>query len=197
MMLLNTAVHSTLLNLWVNQIRLFLLPSSTLFPFQFLLTIMCAATRFPEAIPLHIITVKVVTKALIKFFSTFGLPRVIQTDQGTNFKSRIFVHFLNTLGIENRVFSAYHPQSQGALERFHQTLKSMIRKHCLDWKTDWDESVPLVLFAVQETVQESLGFSPASLVFEHTVRGPLQEQFVSAERKPQSVPKYVLNSGKN
>lgn len=73
----------------------------------------------------------------------------------------------------------------------------MLRKHCPDSKTDWNESVPLVLFAVRKTVQESLGFSPASLIFEHTVMGPLQEQFVSAERKPQSVPECVLNSGKN
>lgn len=48
---------------------------------QFLLTIMCSATRYPEAIPLRIITAKTIIKSLIKFFSTFGLPRVIQTDQ--------------------------------------------------------------------------------------------------------------------
>ena len=38
---------------------------------------------------------------------------------------------------------------------------------------DSDEGVPLSLFAVLETVQESLGFSPAELVFGHAVRGPL------------------------
>ena len=54
---------------------------------QYLLTIMCAATRFPEAVPVRNITAKSVVKALTKFFSTFGLPRVIQTDQGTNFQS--------------------------------------------------------------------------------------------------------------
>lgn len=70
--------------------------------------------------------------------------------------------------------SPYHPESQGAVERFHQTLKSMLRKYCLETGNDWDEGVPLVLFAIQETVQESLGFSPAQLVFGHTVRGPLK-----------------------
>ncbi len=52
---------------------------------QYLCTVMCRATRFPEAIPLRKITAPVVLKALIKFFSTFGLPKVVQTDQGTNF----------------------------------------------------------------------------------------------------------------
>ncbi len=44
----------------------------------------------------------------------------------------------------------------------------------MDRERDWDEGVPLVLFAVRETVQESLGFSPADLVFGHAVRGPLK-----------------------
>nr|XP_033961533.1 uncharacterized protein LOC117463411 [Pseudochaenichthys georgianus] len=48
---------------------------------QFLLTVMCASTRFPEAIPLWKITAPVITKALLKFFSMFGLPKVVQTDQ--------------------------------------------------------------------------------------------------------------------
>ena len=70
--------------------------------------------------------------------------------------------------------SAYHLQSQGALEHFHQTLKSMIQTYCEDHKRDWDEGIPLLLFAVREVVQESLGFSPFELVFGRTVRGPLK-----------------------
>ncbi len=50
----------------------------------------------------------------------------------------------------------------------------MLKKYCKDTAKDWDEGVPLVLFAVRETVQESLGFSPAELVFGHQVRGPLK-----------------------
>lgn len=98
----------------------------------------------------------------------------MQTDQGTNFLSKLFAQVLRTLGISHQHSSAYHSESQGALERFHQTLKSMLRKYAMDTEKDWDEGVPLVLFAVRETVQESLGFSPAELVFGHTVRGPLK-----------------------
>ena len=57
---------------------------------QYLLTLMCTATRFPEAIPLRVITAKAVVKAMTKFFSTFGFAKVVQTDQGTNFLSRVF-----------------------------------------------------------------------------------------------------------
>lgn len=54
---------------------------------QFLLIMMCTSTRFHEAIPLRKITAPVITKAPVKFFSLFGLPKVVQTDQGTNFKA--------------------------------------------------------------------------------------------------------------
>lgn len=142
--------------------------------FQYILTLMCAATRFPEAIPLRNIKAKTIVKELIKFCSTFGLPRVIQTDQGTNFKSKVFEQMLKGVSVNHVVSSAYHPQSQGALERFHQTLKSMMRAHCVEAGKDWADDLPLLLFAIRETVQESLGFSPAELIFGHTVRGPLK-----------------------
>jgi len=41
---------------------------------QYLLTIMCTSTCFPEAIPLRNIKAKPIVKALIKFFTLFGLP---------------------------------------------------------------------------------------------------------------------------
>ena len=50
----------------------------------------------------------------------------------------------------------------------------MLKTLCLEFQRDWDEGVPLALSAVREVVQESLGFSPAELVFGHTVRCPLK-----------------------
>lgn len=161
---------------------------------QFLLTIMCASTRFPEAIPLRTITARTVLKHLVKFFTFVGLPKTVQSDQGTNFMSKVFNQVLEQLGVSHCHSSAYHPESQGALERFHQTLKSMLRAYTLEFKKDWDEGVPLMLFAVREVVQESLGFSPAELVFAHTVRGPLklmQEKWLSDDSPPQNLLDYV------
>ncbi|KAJ8040186.1 hypothetical protein HOLleu_14412 [Holothuria leucospilota] len=81
---------------------------------------------------------------------------------------------LYELGIDQIKSSAYHPESQGALERFHQTLKNMLKTYCHGNERDWDEGIPFVMFAARESIQESLGFSPFELVFGHTVRGPLK-----------------------
>ncbi|KAL5015543.1 hypothetical protein ScPMuIL_007374, partial [Solemya velum] len=141
---------------------------------EYLLTIMCASTRFPEAIPLRNIKAHNIVKALVKFFTLVGLPKAVQSDQGSNFMSGIFQQVMYQLQIKQYKSSAYHPESQGALERFHQTLKNMMRSYCFENKRDWDEGIHMLLFGVRESVQESLGFSPFELVFGHTVRGPLK-----------------------
>ena len=161
---------------------------------EYLLTIMCASTRFPEAIPLRNIKTKNIVKALVKFFTFVGLPKSVQSEQGSNFMSGIFQQVMHELGITQYKSLPYHPESQGALERFHQTLKNMIRSYCFDTEKDWDEGIHLLLFAVRESVQESLGFSPFELVFGHTVRGPLKllkEKFLSNDDSSLNLLQYV------
>ena len=161
---------------------------------EYLLTIMCTSTRFPEAIPLRNIKTKSIVKALVKFFTFVGLPKSVQSDQGSNFMSGIFQHVMHELGIKQYRSSAYHPESQSALERFHQTFKNMIRSYCFDTEKDLDEGIRLLLFAVRESVQESLGFSPFELVFGHSVRGPLKllkEKFLSNDETPLNLLQYV------
>jgi len=102
------------------------------------------------------------------------LPKAIQSDQGLNFLSGIFQQVMYDLNIKQYTSSAYHPQSQGALERFHQTLKSMMRSYCYDQAKDWYEGIHLFLFAAHEAVQELLEFSPFELVFRREVCGPLR-----------------------
>ena len=77
---------------------------------QYLLTIMCASTRFPEAIPLHNIKTKTIVKALVKFFFTLvGLPWSVQSDHGSNFMLGIFQKVTYELDIKQYKSSAYHP----------------------------------------------------------------------------------------
>ena len=159
----------------------------------YLLTVMCQATRYPAAYPLRSITTRSVVKALSQFISIFGIPKVIQSDRGTNFTSNMFRNILKQLHVKQRLSSAYHPQSQGALERFHCTLKSLLRAYCLELGRDWEEGVPWLLLAAREVGQESTGFSPNELVFAHQVRGPLSllKDGLEESKPPVKVVDYV------
>ncbi len=72
----------------------------------------------------------------------------------------------------------------------------MLRTFCVERERDWDEEIPLLLFAVRNTTQASLGFSPSELIFGHSVRGPLkvlQGQILGDEHSshPKNVSDYV------
>ncbi len=141
---------------------------------EYLLTIMDAFTRFPEAVPLRSIKTKVIVEALLHFFSRVGLPQEVQHDRGSNFTSGVFQGVMHELGVKQIMSSAYHPQSQGSIERYHQTLKSMIKTYCASYSGDWDVAMPFLLFAIRDSVNEATGFSPFELVYGHQVRGLLK-----------------------
>ena len=65
--------------------------------------------------------------------------------------SILFQEVMFQLGIKQVKSTVHHPQSQGAVERFNQTLKSMLRVYCLQENKKWDEGLPLRLFAVRES----------------------------------------------
>ena len=90
---------------------------------EYLLTFMCASTRFLEATPLWNIKTRTFVKAVVNFISFVGLPKSVQSDCSSNCMSDDFQQVMHGLGIKQYRSSAYHPESQGALERFHQTLK--------------------------------------------------------------------------
>ena len=72
----------------------------------------------------------------------------------------------------------------------------MIRSYCFDTEKDLDEDIQLLLFAVRESVQESLGFSPFELSFGNTVHGPLKllkEKFLSDDEKSLNLLQYVTD----
>jgi len=135
---------------------------------------MCKATRFPEAVPLRGIKAPKIVDALDRFFTLVGLPHSVQSDQGSNLMLGLMQQAMYQLGVKLYKSSAYHPESQGALEHFHQTLKNMLQAYCVENKRDWDQGVHLLLLVARESVQAPLGFSPFQLVFGQTVRGPLK-----------------------
>lgn len=160
---------------------------------EYLLTIMCQVTRYPAAFVLRSITAKSVIKALSQFMSVFGIPKIIQSDQGTNFTSGVFEEVLRQLNIKHNISTSYHPQSQGALEHFHQSLKSLLRAYCTELDRDWEEGLPWLMLAAREVTQESTGFSPNELVLGHTIRGPLavlRDGWVPTE-PPKKLTEYV------
>ena len=87
-----------------------------------------------------------VAEAIITFFYRVGIPSKILTDQGTNFLARLMKEVCLPLGVKPIRTSPYHPQTDGLVEWFNQTLKAMLRRTVTECK-DWDHLLPYPLFA--------------------------------------------------
>ncbi|XDV39343.1 hypothetical protein PO909_008599 [Leuciscus waleckii] len=166
---------------------------------RYILVVNDYATRYPEAFPLRSITTTKIIHALVQLFSRVGIPEEILTDQGTNFTSRLMGQLNKQLGIKAIRTTPYHPQTDGLVERFNQTLKNMLRKFVADTGRDWDKWLPFVLFAYREVPQASTGFSPFELLYGWQVQGPLdllkkgwEEEPTSKMEEKGGIVQYVL-----
>ncbi len=132
--------------------------------FRFILTSIEMASGFPFAIPLRSYTSDETAKAILSIVSILGSPLVILTDQGSNFMSTTLNHLKSKLHMSSIRTSAYHPQSNGRLERFHLTLKVMLAK-CIENRQDWPLALDLVLHFSRNTPNSRHGFTPHELLF--------------------------------
>ena len=104
---------------------------------------MCTGTNLPLDCP---------------FWRSFGHVR-----SGSQFTSHLWVSISQLLGTELHHTTAYHPQSNGLVERFHCHLKSALRAHLTG--PNWIDELPWVLLGIRTTPKEDLGCSSADLVY--------------------------------
>ena len=156
---------------------------------KYVLTLIDYATRYVEAKPLKTCGTEEVAEALWEIWTRLGVPKEVQTDQGTQFTSEMMNEVNRLLNITGVRVSPWHPQANGLVEKANGTLKSMIKKLCQEQPKEWDRLLPAVLFAYREVPQESLQFSPFELLYGRTVRGPMQilrELWTNEESAPET-----------
>ncbi|GFX73319.1 retrovirus-related Pol polyprotein from transposon 17.6 [Trichonephila clavipes] len=93
-----------------------------------------------------------------------GAPRVIITDRGAVFRSRLVSSLVDLCNIDHRFTTAYHSQTNGLTERFNKTLADMLSMYVEVEQKNWDEILPFVTFAYNTAKQETTGFTPFYLL---------------------------------
>ena len=145
------------------------LPNSS--GYSYLLTVIDRSTRWPEAIPLRDITAKECAEQfLLHWVARYGLPSDIISDRGRQFTSALWAHLAETLGCQLHRTSAYHPQSNGMVERWHRSLKAALRARLEG--PGWMEQLPWVLLGLRTTPRDDSIHPPAELVLRNRVHIP-------------------------
>ncbi|XP_063994529.1 uncharacterized protein LOC135172231 [Diachasmimorpha longicaudata] len=138
----------------------------------YILTIQDLLTKYSLAIPLKNGDSREIAIALVKnFICYFGAPKIILTDQGSNFISCLMKTIAKKFRIKQYHTTAYRPQSNGSIERSHHVLIQYLKQYA-DTHTDWDELCELASFAYNTSVHEGTGYTPHQLVFGKLARLP-------------------------
>lgn len=95
----------------------------------------------------------------------FGVPRILVTDNGTNFTAKMFQETCKLLGIKRLTTTPYHPQANGSLERSHRPLTEFLRCLVNQDGTNWDEFLAHAMFVYNNTTHVTTKQSPNKTLY--------------------------------
>ena len=123
-------------------------------------------TKWVEAFPIQDQRAETVAKLLVEeVVCRYGAPERLLSDRGSNFMSDLMANVCCLLDIKKVNTSGYHPQTDGLVERFHQTLITMLSMYVQKHGQDWDRYLPCMLYAYRVSAHESTRESPFFLMF--------------------------------
>lgn len=133
-------------------------------------------TKWPEVFPAKDQSALTIARLLVeKVVTRHGVPTQLLSDRGASFLSNLMKKVYELLGIKKVNTTAYHPQTDGLVERFNRTLTDMLSKKVKKGGKDWDQQLPYVLFAYRTSMQESTGESPFFLLHGRTPGVPTDD----------------------
>ena len=120
---------------------------------------------------------KTIAKYLYQgYFSIFGSLARLLSDRGANFMSSVINKMCQILDMKLWTMP-YHPQTNGLVERLHQTIMRMIRKLAKDKKADWPGHLAEIVHTYNATCSTVTRYSPHYLMFGQRPRLPVDFYF--------------------
>lgn len=100
---------------------------------------------------------------LQNIFKLHGLPRELVSDRDPRFTSKLWKALMDRLGVTQAMSSAYHPQTDGNTERVNRVIEDMLRHFIDPSQSNWEQLMPLVEFAINDSYHESIKAIPFML----------------------------------
>ena len=133
---------------------------------KYILTFQDDLSKYVVAVPIEKQDAETVARAFVeKIVLQYGTPQILQTDQGANFKSKVFRCTCNFVKIKKIQSTAFHPESQRGIERSHRVMAEYLRHYVSEDQTDWDSWVPFATYVYYTTQHSATNFTPFELLF--------------------------------
>jgi hypothetical protein len=119
-----------------------------------------------RATPLN--NAQTVAEFLLETASTFGVPHQLLTDQGSHFNNELINRVSLLMGCKHTLSTAYHPQTNGQVERWNATMRAQLNKLAVQQPTDWDTFLPAIVSAYNSGEHATTGIAPFEMMFGRT-----------------------------
>ncbi len=144
---------------------------------RYIVTAMDYFTKWPIAKAIKEAMAKTVSKFIYeKIICEHGCPQVLQSDRGIHFVNRVIQDLSEKFRIKHRLSTPYHPQTNGLVERFNQTLCEKLAR-IVEETTMWDEFIDPALMAYRTTKHAITGVTPFLLVYGREAVLPIDEPY--------------------
>ncbi|GJY00216.1 putative reverse transcriptase domain-containing protein [Tanacetum coccineum] len=102
-----------------------------------------------------------------------GVPVSIVSYRDGRFTSNFWQDFQEELGTKLHMSTTFHPQTDGQSERMIQTLEDMLRTCAIDFRGNWDDHLPFVEFAYNNSYHSSIKMPPYEMLYDRKCRTPV------------------------
>ena len=155
-------------------------------------------TKWVEAFPVPDQTAVTCADVLLnEFFSRYGTPIQLHSDQGRNFESDLFAELCKLLEVRKTRTTPRNPRCNGQTERFNSTLIHMLKCYLKNQHNEWDKYLGCLTGAYRASIHESTQLTPNLLMLGHEVRIPSEIKYGSRTCHPyemvSSYGEYVTN----
>jgi hypothetical protein len=93
------------------------------------------------------------------------VPKKIVSDRGSQFTSKFWEKLYESMDTRLNFSLAYHPQTDGQMERTNQILEDMLRACALKYGKSWDKSIPYAEFSHNNSYQASMKMAPFEALY--------------------------------
>lgn len=97
-------------------------------------------------------------------FCLWGRPKIVISNRGPQFASKLMGYITNTVGTERKLSTAYHPQTDGQTERVNQEMEQYLCCYINQDQDDWDRWLPMAEYAYNSRMHSGTGKAPFEVV---------------------------------
>jgi len=147
-----------------------------------MVTVLDHFTKYAFAFPVRSHDAITVARHLVEcVFLVYGVPNQLLSDRGGEFEGSVMTEVCRLLEIDKIRTTSYKPSTNGALERIHRTLNTMLGKIVSENQRDWDSHVAYVLAAYNATEHSATGYTPNMMVYGREMRFPNELMYTNVD----------------